>query len=266
VVICPRRGALARRPGALRALGDLLLPVPQLATRRHLGRDAHQAAGPGGRERPDHLGRVGRLHGRAGAPARRRRPTKGDLQREPPSTDHNIEPNDHGLGRSRGGLTTKLHLACCGRSRDSPWFCPNDQVIPQGDDRRLRRGHPGDEVRTPDTAAGDRAQLAPPPSGVAAALTRTAADSRTVRLRAWSSAVLAHKDRGQDGRRPSRQHLARTDFWTAACDASGVRPCGPWTSSRRLSVRRHPGDVPDRAVGELFDRRQPARPGNARCR
>jgi len=78
-----------------------------------------------------------------------------------------------------------------------PMFCPNDQVIPQGNDRRLRRGHPGDEVRTPDTAAGDRAQLAPPPSGVTAALTRTAADSPTVRLRAWSSAVLATKIEGK---------------------------------------------------------------------
>src|SRR3954463_16624513 len=37
---------------------------------------------------------------------------KWDEQVEPPSTDHDIEPNDHGLGRSRGGLTTKLHLAC----------------------------------------------------------------------------------------------------------------------------------------------------------
>ncbi|WP_404817403.1 transposase [Streptomyces pharetrae] len=27
------------------------------------------------------------------------------------------EPDDHALGRSRGGLTTKVHLACDGRGR-----------------------------------------------------------------------------------------------------------------------------------------------------
>src|SRR5690348_10361174 len=35
---------------------------------------------------------------------------EGDLQVEPPG-DVITEPDDHGLGRSRGGLTTKLHLA-----------------------------------------------------------------------------------------------------------------------------------------------------------
>ncbi|MFC8682341.1 transposase [Microbacterium ureisolvens] len=28
-----------------------------------------------------------------------------------------VEPPDHGIGRSRGGLTTKLHLVCDGRGR-----------------------------------------------------------------------------------------------------------------------------------------------------
>lgn len=28
-----------------------------------------------------------------------------------------FEPRDHGIGRSRGGLTTKLHLVCDGRGR-----------------------------------------------------------------------------------------------------------------------------------------------------
>jgi hypothetical protein len=55
---------------------------------------------------------------------------KGDLQAEPPAG----EPADHGLGRSRGGLTTKIHLACeqgqkplsivvtAGQRSDSPQF------------------------------------------------------------------------------------------------------------------------------------------------
>lgn len=35
---------------------------------------------------------------------------RGDLQKEPPGGFF-TEPRDHGLGRSRGGFTTKLHLA-----------------------------------------------------------------------------------------------------------------------------------------------------------
>jgi hypothetical protein len=35
-------------------------------------------------------------------------PGKGDLQRDKPG-GVGVEPDDHGLGRSRGGLTTKLH-------------------------------------------------------------------------------------------------------------------------------------------------------------
>ncbi|MER5402691.1 IS5 family transposase [Streptomyces sp. NPDC002599] len=35
---------------------------------------------------------------------------QGDLQKEPPGGIF-TEPHDHGLGRSRGGFTTKLHLA-----------------------------------------------------------------------------------------------------------------------------------------------------------
>jgi transposase len=59
---------------------------------------------------------------------------KGELQREPPGGHTTAEPDDHGLGRSRGGLTTKLHLAVeqgqkpmslvitAGQRGDSPQF------------------------------------------------------------------------------------------------------------------------------------------------
>lgn len=59
----------------------------------------------------------------------------GDGQVEPPGGVV-AEPADHGLGRSRGGLTTKLHLACeqgqkllslvltAGQRGDSPQFVP----------------------------------------------------------------------------------------------------------------------------------------------
>jgi hypothetical protein len=39
----PHRGAVARHPGTLRTLGDRVLLVPQLATRRHLERRARRA-------------------------------------------------------------------------------------------------------------------------------------------------------------------------------------------------------------------------------
>jgi transposase len=58
-----------------------------------------------------------------------------DRQHEPPG-GVTIEPADHALGRSRGGLSTKLHLACdqgqrplallltAGQAGDSPQFIP----------------------------------------------------------------------------------------------------------------------------------------------
>ncbi|WP_327333131.1 IS5 family transposase [Streptomyces anulatus] len=60
---------------------------------------------------------------------------KRDLQKEPPG-GVTVEPDDHGLGRSRGGLTTKIHLAVeqgqkpmslvitAGQRGDSPQFEP----------------------------------------------------------------------------------------------------------------------------------------------
>jgi transposase len=57
----------------------------------------------------------------------------GDAQAEPPGGVE-VEPDDHALGRSRGGFTTKLHLACeqgqkplstlltAGQRGDSPQF------------------------------------------------------------------------------------------------------------------------------------------------
>lgn len=58
----------------------------------------------------------------------------GGGQAEPPGDGNGPEPADHGLGRSRGGWTTKLHLACergcrvltmlvtAGQVGDSPQF------------------------------------------------------------------------------------------------------------------------------------------------
>lgn len=100
---------------------------------------------------------VARAHQHA-AGARRR----GDLQAEPPGGVAD-EPADHGLGRSRGGLTTKVHLACeqgqkplsivvtAGQRGDSPQF----QVV-LGRIAVPRTG-PGRPRTRPDRVRADKA-------------------------------------------------------------------------------------------------------------
>jgi transposase len=88
--------------------------------------------------------------------------TRPDQQTEPPG-GVNDEPDDHALGRSRGGLTTKLHLSCeqgqkpmsivvtGGQRGDSPQFVP---VLAQIRVPRLGGGPP----RTrPDRVLADKA-------------------------------------------------------------------------------------------------------------
>ncbi|SEE67254.1 Transposase [Streptomyces sp. 2231.1] len=58
------------------------------------------------------MGSFRRLHDLPGPPACRRGPEKGD--HDPGRTRPDglaCEPDDHAVGRSRGGLTTKIHLA-----------------------------------------------------------------------------------------------------------------------------------------------------------
>jgi transposase len=74
-----------------------------------------------------------------------------------------VEPGDHALGRSRGGLTTKLHLAVeqgqkplsllvtAGQRHDSPQFQPVLDAV-----RVLRIG-PGRPRSRPDKVRADRA-------------------------------------------------------------------------------------------------------------
>ncbi|MFE5077567.1 IS5 family transposase [Streptomyces halstedii] len=74
-----------------------------------------------------------------------------------------VEPADHGLGRSRGGLTTKIHLAVeqgqkplsvvitAGQRGDSPQFEPVLEAI------RVPRLGPGRPRRRPDRVRADKA-------------------------------------------------------------------------------------------------------------
>lgn len=99
---------------------------------------------------------VSRAHHHA-AGARR----DGHLQKEPPGGVQH-EPGDHALGRSRGGFTTKTHLACeqgrktlavvitAGQRGDSPQFVPVLERI------KVRRA--GGRPRTrPDRVLADKA-------------------------------------------------------------------------------------------------------------
>jgi transposase len=83
-------------------------------------------------------------------------------QKEPPGTSR-AEPADHGLGRSRGGLTTKVHLACeqgqrplsllltAGQCADSPQFVAVLEGI------RVPRPAGGRPRTTPDRVLADKA-------------------------------------------------------------------------------------------------------------
>ncbi|WP_279628741.1 IS5 family transposase [Streptomyces subrutilus] len=87
---------------------------------------------------------------------------KRDLQKEPPG-GMAVEPVDHGLGRSRGGLTSKIHLAVeqgqkplsvvitAGQRGDSPQFEPVLEAI------RVPRVGLGRPRKRPDRVRADKA-------------------------------------------------------------------------------------------------------------
>ena len=87
----------------------------------------------------------------------------GGAQVEPPGGISGDEPPDHGLGRSRGGLTTKIHLAAeqgrkpmvvvltAGQRGDSPQFTVVLERV------RVAKPGPGRPRRRPDRVLADKA-------------------------------------------------------------------------------------------------------------
>lgn len=163
---------MARCPGEVRPLGPGVRLVPPLAAGRDLAEHPYRTAGPVGRQGTHNLGHQRRLHRVPGPPARRRGAENGDLQREPPGGVGTAEPDDHGLGRSRGGLTTKLHLAVeqgqkpmsivitAGQRGDSPQFEP---VLEKISVSRPGPGRPRtrpNRVRADKTSHADKRQAA----------------------------------------------------------------------------------------------------------
>ncbi|WP_381568156.1 IS5 family transposase [Streptomyces eurythermus] len=97
-----------------------------------------------------------RLHHRPRSPARcRHRPKRG---RHRPD-----EPDEHALGRSRGGLTTKVHIVCDGRGRPLALLITpgqrHDSICAQVllDRIRVPRTGPGRPRRRPDHVIADKA-------------------------------------------------------------------------------------------------------------
>ena len=157
----PHRHPVAGRTGAVRALGqvyDLFRRWQRDGTWQRIFNELQAQADAKGY----HLGPQRRLHRRPGPPARRRGAEKGDLQKEPPG-GIGTEPDDHGLGRSRGGLTTKLHLAVeqgqkpmsivitAGQRGDCPQFEPVLEGI------RVPRPGPGRPRTRPVRVRADKA-------------------------------------------------------------------------------------------------------------
>ncbi|MDX3233063.1 IS5 family transposase [Streptomyces sp. ME19-01-6] len=128
---------------------------------------------------------------------------RGDLQKEPPGGVF-AEPRDHGLGRSRGGFTTKLHLAVeqgqkplsmvitAGQRGDSPQF---EAVLERVRVPRVGAGRP--RVR-PDRVRADKAY--------ASGMNRAYLRRRGIRCTIPDKADQARnrKQRGSRGGRPPK--------------------------------------------------------------
>ncbi|MFE6766681.1 transposase [Streptomyces sp. NPDC057689] len=148
---------------------------------RRLGTAAAAGPGLGRRGRGDRLGHLGGLHCRARAPARGRCPHgpatgscrlkggRGTGTSGRAAVSESGRPSGgggtggEGLGRSRGGFTSKIHLSADGRCRPlSLIVTPGQradctQFIPVLEKIRIPRRGPGRPRKGPDSGAADKA-------------------------------------------------------------------------------------------------------------
>ena len=144
-------------------MADGVRPVSPVAARGRVAQDPVPVAGPRGRGRSDHVGCVGGLHRRPGPPARRWGAKKGNFKSNRQAEQELPNLTITRWEGSRGGLTTKTHLACeqgqktlavvitAGQRGDSPQFTTVLDAI------SVPRIGPGRPRRTPDRVLADKA-------------------------------------------------------------------------------------------------------------
>jgi hypothetical protein len=169
-------------------------------------------------------------------------------QKEPPGP----EPGDHGLGRSRGGLTTKFHLAVdqgqkplavivtAGQRGDSPQFIPVLEKI------RVPRLHGGRPRTRPDRVLGDKAYGSRANRkylrhlGIRCTIPRRRTSSRTGRRRAAQAAARTPSTRrGTSGGTP----------WSAGSTGSSATVPSPPATTSSPSATRPPSTSPPSESG-----------------
>ncbi len=182
-------------------MADGLFFVSAVAAKWGMEADCHRPAGACGCRGVDHVGCVGGLHGRPCPSTRGRGAQKGDLQKDKPGGVE-VEPDDHGLGRSRGGLTTKVHLAVeqgqkplavvitAGQRGDSPQFIPVLEAI------GVPRPAGGRPRTTPDRVLADKAY----PSAANRTYLRRRGIKATIPIKKDQAAH--RRNRGSKGGRP----------------------------------------------------------------
>src|SRR3954462_5095316 len=148
------RRPLARPARGVRPLGHRLGPLRQVELRRDPGPDPLEAPlGPRRRRGDRRRVVVRRRDGGPGREVRRRGRKKGDPE----------EPEDHALGRSRGGYSTKIHILCDGHGHPLHFHLTAGQAhettafIPLlvGADEHITDGE-GSPVAWPVAMAGDK--------------------------------------------------------------------------------------------------------------
>ena len=161
----------------------------------------------------------------------------GQAQKEPPGGVR-AEPADHGLGRSRGGFTTKIHLACeqgqrplsllvtAGQRGDSPQFA----AVLEG----IRVPRAGASACPPAAGRGDKAY---PPAPTGPTL-RKRGIRCTIPEPADQVATASGEGRPAGGHRPSTARTTRPGMRSSA-GSTGSSATGRWppasTSSRSAS-------------------------------
>jgi hypothetical protein len=127
-------GAVKGPARALRPLADLLRSVRALAARRHLGAPAGPRADQVGRGWEDRVGGERRVDSGARPSAR---PGRAQGARAVGTKRERLGVSDEALGRSRGGFSTKVHLACDGHGR------PLSVLVTAGQRTRCPEAPPG---------------------------------------------------------------------------------------------------------------------------